>query len=308
MSNTRKSDTDYGAMTKTIRHYAEGFGASDGFDIRHVAKWNSAQKGSVTRYFNLVKSLSAKPHYIYRPRSRKNLSTVKKSLGVDSYKKLKVGIFQVPNEGAKIKVEVKKDQVKIKTRGVERALLPFEDFGFDATELALNPERVIDSVIDNNDFKYYTIMAGEFETGAWQTGSKGVPQYHKPDAIKKAVIDLMNAYSEEEGYNSADPNSSHHKNWLRGLIGYSFDEIGGFINYNDALIDYRKRKEQIDEKIYRGKTQIKKWEKQIKKVNRTRKVKGSIKSAKIKTINNKIDNKKKDINKLLYQLIKANNN
>ena len=298
---------EYRERAHLIRHYTKGFDAAGGYDLRKVGSWSSAQKASVTRYFNLVKSLSAKPHYIYRPRSKENLRVAKQALGVESYRKLKVGIIQVPSEGARAAVRITpQKQMKIKVRGVSRQLLPFEDYGYTPEDFALDPEGVIDAILEQeNDFRYFTTMAGEFEVGAWQRGGKGIPEYHLPEKIKDAVMSLINAYNSDE-HDPNDPNSHHYTNWMRGLIGYNFEQRKRFMDYNRALLAHREKLEVIDTKIMRGKTQIKRWDKDLNSIKRRRKISPKQRNKMVKTIEGKIKDKKRTINQLLYAKIKIN--
>lgn len=301
-----KLAVDYSKMVQAIRPYTAGFEASDGYDARRVNEWNSAQKASVTRYFKLVKSLSAKSTYIFRPRKKSNLIAARKATGVNDYKKLKVAIFQIPSAKSKVKITVKKSgQVSINVKKIHRDILLFEDYGIPINNIIIDPLDATDIILNETagQYNYYTIIAGEFEVGFWESKSKGIPKFLFPDKIRKEIIKLVNAYNSDK-FNPDDKNSSYYGNWLRGLTGYRFSDRKHLVDYQGELRKFRDFNAEVNKKIMRAKTAIKRWRKAIYKTSHLRKITPKTRQKRIDKIRAKIDNKSAYINDLITLKIK----
>lgn len=302
----RISKQDYILMVKTLRPFAYGFESSDGYDLRKFKDWTPGQKGILTRYFNLVRSLSHKPVYVYRPRDPKKLAAVNKALGVEEFPRLKVALIQVAHHGAKVDVSVnKRGIVGMKTPTSSRDIILFSDYGITDEKLALEPEQAVSDVLTQieDDYSYLTVIAGEFEVGNWEQKSKGVPKFLKPHRMLVEVMKLINAYGADK-FDPDNSSSSYFGNWLRGFVGYRFDRHKTFISYTDALIKFKRENEDIKEKIKRAKAQIERWKKEEKRLKSRRRIDPRKKSARLREIEKSINKKRQFIRELIINRVK----
>ena len=264
------NDSTYSVKLKLIRPFTIGFLSSDGFDLRDLDQWSSAKKASVNRYYNLIQRLTTRAYYVYRPRSKKRLHAIRRSMGVEDYRKLKVGIIQVPTRyderGKRVRIKPKltfrKDgTVSIKIRNVTRETILFEEYGITPEILAQDPELVGWGIQQETDYEQYTIMAGEFEVG------KGVPKFLRNGDLVAEIAKLVESYGADK-FDPNDKNSHFFGNWLFGLIGYNFEHNEDLFNYIDSLEKYKKEREVINKKIKSYKQYIEKLEEHIKLINK----------------------------------------
>lgn len=228
------SNQHYKDAVKLLRHgyydesrerrsgkFADGFEARDGFDLRYVDDWTPAQKAEVTKLYNQVDKLMARPFQVVRSRKPENLRRVQKAAQhITHPKKLKVAFVPVarPGEDADVRLykptkKHPKGRVVITERGVKRTPVSFDEVGISTEFLAEDTAGAVAQLVEAQPGKLYVPMAGEYET-------KG--QAVSPQGLAGALAALMNKYSEEEGHDEDDPNSHHYSNWLHGVAVYNF--------------------------------------------------------------------------------------
>ena len=230
---------------------ADGFEARDGFDLRDVDDWTPAQKAKVTKLWNLVDKLTAKPFQVVRKRKPENIRAVQEFAQHGKYPpELKVGIIKVayPEERAQVDVDPDTLEVTVTERGVSRTKGDFEDFDIGADELEEDARGYLDEMFDElPEGRMYGIQAGEYE----------VNQVYTREGVTRAMIGLMNKYSTEEGYDEDDKNSSHWTNWLGGVVVYDYDRVIDAQEWldaeaaaSDAVSRYRRREADRFEREY----------------------------------------------------------
>lgn len=219
---------------------ATGFEARDGYNLREIDDWTPAEKSRVTKLWNLVDDLTAKPFQIVRKRKPENIRAVQEFAQHETYPpELKVAIIKVayPEEKADVYVDPDTLEVSVTERGVTRRSHDFTKM-VDMDELEDDPREAIKSVVAATpESQMYGIQAGKYEVNRTFT-ERGVTT---------AIINLMNEYSEENGYDPDDKNSSHWSNWLGGVVAYEYDTVTEARAYlaseehaADAVSRYRK--------------------------------------------------------------------
>lgn len=200
--------------------FADGFEARDGFDLRHVDEWTTAQKAEVTRLYHQVDALMARPFKVVRPRKPENLRRLQKASQHPRHSgKLKVAFVPVarPGEDAEVKIHKAtrahpKGRVTIRERGVDREPVTFDDAGISFTDLENNTAGAMRELTKQFPGKLYVPMAGEYE----------IKNGRDAEGIADLIRKLMNEYGTANGHKPNDPNSHHYKNWLFGVAVYNF--------------------------------------------------------------------------------------
>jgi hypothetical protein len=219
---------------------AIGFEARDGFDLRDIDSWTPAEKSKVTRLWNLVDELTAKPFQVVRKRKPENIRAVQEFAQHETYpKELKVAIIKVayPEEKATVRIDPKTREVSVTERGVTRRSHDFDEY-VDYDALEADPRGTIKGMIDAiPESQMYGIQAGKYE----------VDQTYTKRGVTTAIINLMAKYSKAEGFNPNDKNSSHWSNWLGGVVAYEYTTIKAATSYlaseeraHEAVSRYRK--------------------------------------------------------------------
>lgn len=248
--------SEYKYRLKQIRHYTKGFDTAGGYDLRKASTWSSAKKAQINRYYDFINSINSREKHFYRPRNKKNLRVALTATGAESFHKFKGAFIATKSEltvtGARKKITpkiriTKKGRLKVTVGNIHRDTLLFSDFGISKKDFVLDPETALDTILDETDYKYYTIMAGEFEEGRGQ----GVPQQYKPDSLKQRYMELLNKYS-AENYGTGK-NSSYYANWLFGVIGYNFAKLNDLKEYKIAERDHKIKRDRINKKIHNAK-------------------------------------------------------
>lgn len=261
----------YIARLKFIRPYVRDFGAQAGYDIRSSGTWSSARKAQITRYFELITDMKARATHVYRPRKKKNLANYKRAVGIQSYRKLKVGFIQAPTEltmegtrvPVKTRVKFKKDgTMKVSYNNISRETLNFEDFGISQEQLALAPVESVKVILGDTAYDYYSITAGLFEVG------RGVTNFYKGKELPGIVAALIERYS-HFNYDADDKNSSYFGNWLHGVTGYNIS-VKQVMSYHEAQRNYLQKKDKINRKIKNAKTYIERLDMIIKAISTPR--------------------------------------
>lgn len=280
---------DYASKLRLIRLFTHGFDASSGYSLKNISGLSSSQKREINRYYDVLSQLTYRPHYIYRPRNKQNLRAAKRTNGTDQLSKIHVGIFQVPTrrdiEGER---RIVKPKVKISRsgevslhfeHGLKRDTLLFEDAARDIlaqewleeTGERMSPDDVdyveameyvadflpelTQQIVDETDYKYYTVIAGQFEIG------KGVPTFFNRNDVAAEVIRLQEIYNpdERDDCDPDDPNSHYWGNWLFGLNAYRFTGFKQMRSYVNAVRDHVKFRTGINEKLKSARKRLKYW-------------------------------------------------
>lgn len=311
----RLSDQDYRARLRFIRHYTTGFEAADGYDARSVSRWSPARKAQVTRYYEQLRGLMSRPHYVYRPRKKSNLDAAKKLNQTKVYGKINVGIIRVPTvfeqeKDGRVKKEIVKPKIKINKKGAltvkvksfERVPIYFDEYDITPEELALHPEETIERLLNSADqFKFYTIMAGEYEIlGA----GRDVPQFHRPGGLINHVRQLQEKYS-ADNYDPENPSSSYYGNWLRGFIGYNFGENRNPRSYVEAQQRMQQEKKKITKQIKSAKAYITRLNSAIHDIRANKRLSKAEKIKRIKAKQKLILKQDKRIDELIISRLKS---
>lgn len=205
----RKSPQWYKAAVKHLRHYSNVFDPADGYDLRYIRKWTPAQKAKVTRTMELVNKLQGQPHKVYRPRKKERLKEAQRFAHDEVTKVLNVAFIPVADPSKPANIRFKKDKITITQHGVKRAKV---DIDYDL--LTADPDAALDMAFEAAKADAYTIQAGLFEIGVTFTDE---------DLLKEKIQQLMHKYG-TSNYNPENPNSSHYKNWMHGIIAFYFDK------------------------------------------------------------------------------------
>lgn len=204
-----------------VGKFAKGFEARDGFNLREIDDWTPAQKAKVTRYFNQVDKLMARPFTIVRSRKPENLKLVQEAAQHQEYlPDIKVAFVPVARPGEPTEVIITrptkaepKKRVIIRERGVKREPVTFERAGLGFEDLADDIDGAVATFTEQFPGKLYVPLAGEYEMKGQATNA---------GALAGQLAALMDKYSEEEGHDPDDPNSHYWENWLFGVAVYDF--------------------------------------------------------------------------------------
>lgn len=207
--NIRRSSDFYKHAVKLLRKYADGFTPSDGYNLRYYDDWSPSMKGRVTRVFQAVDELTARPYKVIRPRSRKNLRRLQQAAQHEAAPKaLKVAFVPVADPDAPVAVTYTKRAVKIRQKGVE-----YITVDIDPQALIEDPQAAAQAVVREFPAKVYTLQAGKYEIRE--------PLYTARQ-VGNAITKYQNKYNADD-YNSEDPNSSYFGNWMHGVRAYNYE-------------------------------------------------------------------------------------
>jgi len=311
----KPTDYNYREWTKAIRPYTRGFGASDGYDLRQVHKWSRYKKQKVREYYQLIKGLSAKSTYIYRPRNKQNLQAIKKATGTEQYPRLKVGIIQVPTEydiksekPIPVKPEIKiskKGRVSIAVKGTVRDIITIEDIGYSPLDVAYDPEQFIDDFLNKygDSYSRFTILAGEYEAGK----GEGVPVFHLIKKLRHEFFKLLEKYdADKDGCNPNDSSGHFYGNWFRGFVGYRFSNGREFSHYAEALQAQADINKKNIEEIKKIKAKISDWRSDIRKTYRNKKITNKESQKRVDKFLEKINNAEREIKNIILRRFKHN--
>jgi len=236
--------------------FADGFEASDGFDIRQINRWTPAQKGKISRMFRIIDKLTSRPFQVYRSRNKKNLRKVQQAAQHDEFpKNLKVAFVPSSSQKARVKIRItKKGNVKFKQGSVRREVIDFASYGYAPEDLALDPGAVVEDVARQVPANRYKIQAGEHEVNQGRSIGRMGSSFQR-NKLKEAVMKMVNYYSADR-FDVNNKNSSYFGNWLFGIVGYTFDEYADYRQYqaayNNARIAKKKRNKALRLKLKRA--------------------------------------------------------
>lgn len=203
---------------------ADGFDAADGYDLRKFDEWTPAQKAKVTRLYNLVDELTARPFYVYRGRKPENIRLMQEVAQHEQFpSELKVAFLPSP---ARIKPKIritKKREVVIKQGRITRRAVVLEDVGLTPEDFAIDPKGSTEQALESIEpGKAYQIKMGKYLSK--RAYSKGY--------LPKKVAMLVEKYGADT-YDPDDPSSSYFGNWLKGFEVYQFERREDFDRFRE---------------------------------------------------------------------------
>ena len=108
-SSRFSNKTVFSEAVKTLRKFADGFGAADGYDIRQGYQGLSPyQKRKLRQYISVVEEQTARPFKVVRPRNKKRLRALQDfSQQEKNLKGLKVAFVPVsdPSESLEVRYD-----------------------------------------------------------------------------------------------------------------------------------------------------------------------------------------------------------
>ena len=238
--STRKSPDDFRYMIETLRPFAKGFSARDGYDLNRVEKLTPAKKRKLIKYYNEAVMRASRPFQLYQSRSKKAMDVARKAAGEEAGFPLFKGVFlptQSLGERARVRVDTKRGIVEIKSRTHSVTVFYWEMFGVKPEDIANDPIGVTNYVTSQIGAKQYSINAGEHSVG------KGVPKLYTASVLGPAIQRLIERYG-EDNYDPDDSNSHYYGNWLTGVRAYDFSNINNMREWTRASraeSDARKR-------------------------------------------------------------------
>lgn len=202
---------------------ADGFEARDGYDLRKFDDWTPAQKAKVTRLYNLVDHLTARPFYVYRGRKPENIRLMQEVAQHEEFpKELKVAFIPSP---AKIKPKIritKKRHVVIKQGHITRRAVTFSELGITPEQVAQDPKWATQEAIQDVVGKSFQIKAGKYL----------IPTVYSRGYLPRKVAMLVEKYG-SDNYDPDDPSSSYFGNWLGGFEAYDWEKRKDFDRFRD---------------------------------------------------------------------------
>lgn len=193
---------------KAIRPYVN-------FNFNLNQPLSDAAKKKIKKYYDLVDSLKARPHIVYRPRKRDRLKAAQEFAQHEHILPgLRAAFIPVANPAtAKLKVSRgKRIRFKVReSRGIERISIPLRQ-----RELVRDPQREIKRALATEPrATHFAVQAGKYEISQALSREKVAPR----------VIQLMERYSPGGARFKRSRNSSNHwQEWLHGINAYYFPD------------------------------------------------------------------------------------
>ena len=239
----KKTTGFYKSAVRLIRKYAHGFDAGDGYDLRKADHFTPAQKAQISRYFDAIDKLTARPYQVYRPRNRKHLEQLQRAgQHIDHLPKLDVAFIPgTPNQRAKIEYD-RKGNVKLRMPGGVTKELVY----IDPNDLIYDTDNAIQEAVESVPHaRRFKIMCGEYENKIGTFSGSGV---------QEQVKRLMGRYDSDR-FDPDDSNSHYFGNWLQGIIAYSYEENDDFQDFmremNRAKEEMRNERKLLRDRYYK---------------------------------------------------------
>lgn len=184
-------------------------------------KLTPTQKGLITKAHNDFLELTARPHKVYKPKTKSKLRKVQ-TYSNHEKGKTKFDVAFVPTPDPKAKIDVNENFLTITSNGVtEKTVF------FDMDSLLANPDKEIARAMRyHKNAKTFIIMAGKYEFNGT------LDRTDTPVYIKH----FMAKYGDETANN-------YYQNWLHGLKAYAYSDISRIQEYQEL-----KRKEKASAK------------------------------------------------------------
>lgn len=224
-----KIKNDYPKRLRTIRRYVDGFMPSDGYDLRRPL--TPSQKRRITITYEKLRSLTARPVKIFRPRRTDTLKAAQREAHGVKIKGLRVAFIPVANPKAPAKIRVlKSGRVKVTQSGVNTVRI-----NIDPLELARDPIAAVNKAIKSSPAKQFGIQAGnEYRVESKGAERVGILAVSPRNLIASQVAKLISQYGADK-FDTEDSNSHYYGNWLFGVIGYEYEKLADYRAYNAAF-------------------------------------------------------------------------
>lgn len=205
-----------------LRSLVEGFDAADGYSLRDVDAWSTAQKRRVRDYYNRVHFLLAQEKRIVRPRSKEHLRTLQDSFhGEVPSKKFKVALVPYTDPKPLPGAKPKKSRIRYTKGGIvfDTGAYSRHFERFDKKRLAKQPDAEIKrATASMPDAKLFFLQVGEFQM------LNGESANLLTQRVKRYMMQYDGKTPLPQGSGNAGdkPKYHHWKYWLNGVVGFSF--------------------------------------------------------------------------------------
>lgn len=237
---------------KTLRRYAEGFEAGDGYDLRKIASWSKSKKDRLRRYMKEINQYQSRPVYVYRPRKKAHLRKALKFGQMRPLRDWKAALIISPSpEKTQIKFDADGDMY-LKVNGVT-----VREFRWDQDDLI---KYGVEGYLEEDKGRFYEKVKGAV---AYQLifGEFLQPGFTDWEDVILSVQDLMDQYS--------DPalGDKHWRNWLFGVKAY----YGRVASVKKKAKEYEKNRRSALDEAARRRAIIKARAKRLAREKRKRK-------------------------------------
>jgi len=206
-------------------------------DFKMSKNPSAYEKQKIKKYFDEIKSLTARPFQVYRPRSQEKLDIAQ---GFSQHsKKLKgLKVAFVPSDGSnKMRITInKKGIMSTRTKHVKTDFITLDKY-----ELIKNPvDHTNERIAENKTAKNFSIACGEYE----------MQQSFTRETMAVEVLRLAEKYDKVE-------ENHYFGNWLFGLKAHTFSEQSDFDEYDatktKAKKDLQETRKKAKAKLRRNK-------------------------------------------------------
>lgn len=233
--------SDFGKLLRLVRRYTgDAFSAQNGYDARKPL--NFGQRMALLRYANKINELTASNHVLYKPK-RGEKTEAFAFTGQAGWRKFDVAIVHSPNVAAQPTFGVDKSRPKgsrfvvtDKRNGQRYYHIPAKPFlAFDEDQEDLSETDFYKQILEDyaSDVEIFLINAGE--SYMWGAGGGH-------DQVAKRIATIIQNYGESH-FAAADKNSSHYRNWFKGVTGWT-----NFYDVSPAMGEAMKKKRERAEK------------------------------------------------------------
>lgn len=199
---------------------------------RNFDNLKRSERDKISRYFDRLNPLLARPFKIFRARNKEHLKIARNYSGhtpeQNNLRQLKPIAF-IPVANSNVKILIKNGKLILKyIDGITAEIIEF-----DKRKLAKNPDKEVSDKIAQfaPDAKSFTISVGE--NGRYEVHKSGAVFSDKRNATVQVKM-LMAEYNEKKENN-------YWKNWLYGLKAYSFTNQENWVQFRTAKANQRKK-------------------------------------------------------------------
>lgn len=210
---------DFGKLLRLVRRYTgDAFSAANGYDLRKPL--NFGQRMAILRYANRIVELTSQPHVTYRPKRGQKTEAFSYT-NQKGWSKFDTAIIHAPDASAKLVFDIDKRRprgsrfvVTNSNTGQRYYHIPARAFlGFDEEDEDLSETEFYEGVLRDyaEDAEFFLIEAGE--SYMWGAGGGHA-------AVANKLEKIIQNYG-SSNFSANDKNSSHYRNWFRGVTGYT---------------------------------------------------------------------------------------
>ena len=200
---------------QTIREYVA-------FDYKRITTVKQAKK--IDSYFKEIQALKARPHHIYKTKSKKKLKAVQVFSQHENMSEFsEISVAFLPSDGLnKPKVIYKKGKVVTETKHVLSNFIELDHTQIAQKEGSALAEYLKSEILADNDYKRFSIHAGKYE----------IKQTFSRKSIVRETIFYTTEYNDKRANN-------YFGNWLHGVTGYEFKRQASFTEFRNAKRESR---------------------------------------------------------------------